>query len=61
MKNDEVVAEIEINAPRERVFRALVDSKELPQWWGAEPSVEMKVYDFDARVGGRWRYEGAGQ
>jgi uncharacterized protein YndB with AHSA1/START domain len=57
MKNDEVVAEIQIAAPRERVFHALVDSKQLFEWWGAEPSVELKFYDFDARVGGRWRYE----
>ena len=59
MKNDEVVAEIEIAAPRERVFRALVDPEQLPEWWGAEPSVELKCYDFEARVGGRWRYEGS--
>ena len=57
MKNDQVVSEIEIAAPPERVFRALVDSKQLFEWWGAEPSVELKFYDFDARVGGSWRYE----
>lgn len=57
MKNDSVVAEIEISAPPERVFRALTDPKELPIWWGSEPSAELKVYKMDARVGGKWRYE----
>jgi uncharacterized protein YndB with AHSA1/START domain len=33
---DRVVSEIEIAAPQERVFEALVDQKKLAKWWGSE-------------------------
>jgi uncharacterized protein YndB with AHSA1/START domain len=55
-QEDEVVAEIEIAAPPERVFRALTDQKELFTWWGSEPSVELTAFDMDARRGGRYQY-----
>jgi uncharacterized protein YndB with AHSA1/START domain len=58
MSKDAIVTEIDIDASPERVFRALIDPKEAATWWGAEPSVEMKLYEMDARVGGKWRYEG---
>ncbi|HSP15101.1 MAG TPA: SRPBCC domain-containing protein [Thermoanaerobaculia bacterium] len=58
-KQDAVVSEIEIGAPPEAVFRALTDSKELFAWWGTEPSVDLKRFDMDARVGGRWSFEGS--
>jgi uncharacterized protein YndB with AHSA1/START domain len=53
---DAVVADIEIAAAPERVFRALTDPKQLFAWWGREPSVELSVFDMDARLGGRWRF-----
>jgi uncharacterized protein YndB with AHSA1/START domain len=53
---DRVVAEIEIAAPREDVFRALTDQKELFVWWGSEPSVELKSFELDPRVGGQWSF-----
>jgi uncharacterized protein YndB with AHSA1/START domain len=53
-EQDAVVAEIEIAAPPERVFRALTDAKQLFSWWGAEPSVQLSMFDMDARPGGRW-------
>jgi uncharacterized protein YndB with AHSA1/START domain len=59
MKDDAVITEIDIDAPPERVFRALTDSAELTLWWGEEPSVELKVMEMDPRVGGRWRFEGS--
>jgi uncharacterized protein YndB with AHSA1/START domain len=31
---DAIVSEIHINAAPERVFQALVDPKQVPQWWG---------------------------
>ena len=31
---DAVVAEIFIAAPPERVFQAITDPKQMPQWWG---------------------------
>ncbi len=55
-EQDAVVCEIEIEAPPERVFEALSDAKQLFEWWGKEPSVELSVFEMDARPGGRWRF-----
>ena len=57
MDQDAVVSEIEIAAPPERVFQALTDQKQLFQWWGSEPSVDLLKFDMDARKGGRYYYE----
>lgn len=54
---DAVVCETEIAAPPERVFQALTDGKQLYEWWGKEPSVELSVFEMDARRGGRWRFQ----
>jgi uncharacterized protein YndB with AHSA1/START domain len=54
---DAVTCEIEIAAPPERVFAALTDPKQLFTWWGKEPSVELSVFEMDARPGGRWRFQ----
>jgi uncharacterized protein YndB with AHSA1/START domain len=53
---DAVTVEIEIAAPPERVFRALTDQKELAAWWGAEPSVELTLFEMSPERGGRWRF-----
>ncbi len=53
---DAVGCEIEIAAPPERVFQALTDAKHLLAWWGKEPSVEMTLFEMDARRGGKWRF-----
>jgi uncharacterized protein YndB with AHSA1/START domain len=55
-EQDAVTVEIEIAAPPERVFAALTDPKQLFAWWGKEPSVELLVFEMDARPGGRWRF-----
>jgi len=52
---DAVVSEIEIAAPRERVFRALVDRDEVLKW-GASETHEIAVWSIDARPGGKWRF-----
>ncbi len=57
MRDDAIVAELDINAPRNRVFRALIDSKDLAVWWDTEPTVKLNLFEIDPRVGGRWRYE----
>lgn len=56
-EQDQVVSEIEIAAPPERVFQALVEQEQLHVWWGAEPSVELSVFEMDPKVGGRWHFE----
>lgn len=55
---DAVALEIEISAPPERVFRALSDPRELAVWWNEEGLAEGSRWEFDARVGGRWKTSG---
>ena len=54
---DAIVAEIEVAAPPERVFAALIDPKQLMQWWGGEGRCKNRLWQIDARVGGQWRSE----
>jgi len=56
MNQDSVTVELEMAAPPERVFQALTDQKQLFDWWGKEPTVELISFDMDARPGGHWRF-----
>jgi uncharacterized protein YndB with AHSA1/START domain len=56
-EQDAVTAEIFIAAPPERVFQAITDSRQLLLWWGSEGPCKATVWEFDARIGGRWRFE----
>jgi uncharacterized protein YndB with AHSA1/START domain len=53
--NDSVVTEIEIAAPPQRVFQALVDRDQALQW-GKSDAFEMTSWEMDARPGGKWRF-----
>lgn len=54
MTNGEtIMASAEIEAPPERIFRALV-SKEVEQWWGSADTYRMTDWSADLRVGGHW-------
>ncbi|TPL54960.1 SRPBCC domain-containing protein [Mesorhizobium sp. B2-4-4] len=54
MTNGEtVMAQAEIGAPAERVFRALI-TDEVEQWWGAADTYRMVKWSADPRAGGRW-------
>ena len=53
---DAVVGEIEIAAPPDRVFQALIDPKQLLRWW-TNDICRAKVWQFDARRGGNWHFE----
>ena len=55
---DEIVQEIDIAAPRERVFRALTDPEQIKAWWGSDDTYRITVWGMDLRVGGLWRSEG---
>lgn len=55
-KQEPVVCETEIAASPQRVFEALTDPKQLFAWWGQESSIELSVFEMDARPGGRWRF-----
>ena len=52
---DAIVSEIEIAAPPERVFQALIDRNQAMQW-GSGGNFEMTVWEMDARPGGQYRY-----
>ncbi len=54
MTNGEtIMASAEIEAPPERIFRALV-GKEVEQWWGSADTYRMTDWSADLRVGGHW-------
>ena len=53
---DAVITEIHIAAPPERVFQALIDPKQVMQWWTSE-QCQIESFSMDARAGGRWRYD----
>jgi uncharacterized protein YndB with AHSA1/START domain len=45
-------AEIEINAPPEKVFEALTDPAQLEQWWGSADYYRTRNWVSDLRPGG---------
>lgn len=44
-----------VDAPREVVFKALLDPALVPQWWGPA-SLTTRVEQMDTRPGGEWRF-----
>jgi uncharacterized protein YndB with AHSA1/START domain len=51
---DSVISEIEIAAPTERVFQALIDRRQAMQW-GTNDGFEVMLWEMEARPGGKWR------
>jgi len=45
----------EFDAPRELVFRAVMDPRLIPQWWGPR-YLSTQVDKMDVRPGGQWRF-----
>lgn len=58
--HDAIISEIDIAAPPERVFRALVDPEVVLQWWGQEGVYQCREFSADVRPGGLWRSAGVG-
>jgi uncharacterized protein YndB with AHSA1/START domain len=52
---DAVVSEVEIAAPPERVFQALIN-REQALTWGTSDAFTMKVWEMDPRPGGEWTF-----
>src|SRR5215831_13990638 len=52
LDRDAIVSEIEIEAPPDRVFRALTSAEEVRR-----RSPYLAIYEMDVKVGGRWRLE----
>jgi uncharacterized protein YndB with AHSA1/START domain len=58
---DTIISETHIAAPPERVFLALVDPLQVPQWWGGQgagQSFRCTKFERELRIGGKWRSEG---
>ena len=51
----EIVLSRVIAAPRERVFQAWTDPKQIAQWFGPE-GFTLESLECDIRPGGRWRF-----
>jgi uncharacterized protein YndB with AHSA1/START domain len=52
---DLVITEIDIAAPVERVFKALIDPAQLKVWFN-DSSAPIKSWNMDARLGGKYEY-----
>ena len=52
---DAIVSEVDINAPAEKVFQALIDPKQLMQWWNSD-ECQTEFFEMDAQRGGHWRF-----
>lgn len=56
--SDEIVSEIYIAAPADRVFQALVDPAQVVKWWGQQGIYQCTEFSSDLRPGGKWRSAG---
>lgn len=50
-----IVETVEIKAPAQAVFRALITPSELLLWWGDPEICRAMEWEVDARPGGSWR------
>jgi uncharacterized protein YndB with AHSA1/START domain len=53
---DAVVTEVQIAAPPERVFQALVDPRQVMQWW-TSAECQIESFTMEPRKNGRWSYD----
>jgi len=58
---DTLISEIQIAAEPTRVFQALINPAQVPQWWGQGNVYRCETYEADLRVGGEWRLAGVGR
>jgi len=54
-----IVGEIFIAAPPARVFEAITDPNQMPQWWGQNGIHRITEWKADLRPGGKWSSIGA--
>jgi uncharacterized protein YndB with AHSA1/START domain len=55
---DVITGEIFIAAPPERVFQAITDPNQMPQWWGQPNMYRVTECKADLRPGGKWSSTG---
>ena len=58
--SNEIVSEIYINAPPDRVFQALVDPEQVVKWWGQKGIYQCTEFAGEVRAGGSWHSAGVG-
>lgn len=46
-----------LNASVERVFDVLTNPKHIPGWYGPSDDFDIKVHEWDCKVGGKYRVE----
>jgi uncharacterized protein YndB with AHSA1/START domain len=51
----EIVTTRVVDAPRERVWKAWTDPKQVAQWWGPNGFTNT-IHEMDVRAGGVWRF-----
>jgi uncharacterized protein YndB with AHSA1/START domain len=54
-----IFAEIFIAAPPARVFEAITDPNQMPQWWSQHGIHRITAWKADLRPGGKWSSIGA--
>jgi uncharacterized protein YndB with AHSA1/START domain len=57
---DAIISEIQITAPPERVFQALIDPQQVVRWWGQKGIYRCTDFEAELRTGGKWRSTGIG-
>jgi len=54
VRDDEIVQEVTIKAPAERIFAALTKPDELLKWWVVEGKFKLVQAECDLQPGGKW-------
>jgi uncharacterized protein YndB with AHSA1/START domain len=57
---DAILGEVFIAAPPSRVFEAITDPTQVPQWWGQQGMYRVTEWKADLRPGGKWSSVGVG-
>jgi len=55
-----ILAEVEIEAPIERVYAALTKGDEIVKWWGSDDLYRTTDFTADVRPQGAWKATGVG-
>lgn len=51
----DIIMKRDFDAPKDVVFKALIDPKAIPNWWGPR-QFETVVDTLEAKPGGQWRF-----
>lgn len=57
LKNRTLTIEKNFNAPLQLVWDAWTQSEHILKWW-APKGVDIKIIEYDFKIGGKWKYSG---